>query len=606
MVAEGPRPSARGGGNPGPAHRTDDGPGPQHHGVPPAPLRPAVHRPPADAPGHPGPRRRDDLPPAGRVQGTRGNPGSARLRSGAAHDTSATSTPGRSRQEQPVTASTEERARRIDATLTRLTAAHAGVVLDRAGGADDADHRTAAGRRPGPADPARRRRPSLVRLLAVTAVVAVVVAAGGGWAVQQWLGSGMQTVAALDPGSSMIVDPAAQQGAENILLVSTAAATTTDGAASRGAGTVSVAHIGAGGGPVVVLTFPAQLELDRPTCNRFDPATGRYGTDIVPPATRTLLTGALSLGGPRCLTRAVQQLTGLAVTRYVGLDLDAVGPMVDAVSGVAVCVPRPVVDARLGPVASKAGSVTLDGRAAADYVHAADVSGDPTDGQGPVARQQLVLAAVLGDTLSNSQLIDGSRVAAVRATLGPALSTDRAGLDQVLAIARSLSSPGGRDVAFRAIPSTPDPMGSGVVPVDADAKALFDAVRSGAPLPAAVAAPVAPHPADVHVDILNASNQAGQASHIGDILSGLGFRVGTVTNAAQPTPETLIRFSPDQTNAAALLGASVPAAAQIADPGTSGELQLVLGSAFDSVVRAPSAPITPTPTPDADPAVTCT
>jgi hypothetical protein len=100
------------------------------------------------------------------------------------------------------------------------------------------------------------------------------------------------------------------------------------------------------------------------------------------------------------------------------------------------------------------------------------------------------------------------------------------------------------------------------------------------------------------VQLANAADRPGLAGKIADTLRGLGFGVGEVTNAAQPTPQTLIRYSPDQTAAAQLLAATVPAATTVPDPGATGVLQLVLGRSFDGVVRAP----TTTPAASTDPA----
>jgi hypothetical protein len=63
-----------------------------------------------------------------------------------------------------------------------------------------------------------------------------------------------------------------------------------------------------------------------------------------------------------------------------------------------------------------------------------------------------------------------------------------------------------------------------------------------------------------------------------------------VSNADQPTPQTVIRYSPDQAAAADLLAGSVPAASLVPDPGSTGILQLVLGRSFDGDVRPPSQP----------------
>ena len=424
-----------------------------------------------------------------------------------------------------------------------------------------------------------------------------------GWAMQSWLGSAVRNVVALDTGSGAIVDAGAQKGAQNVLLVSTdlrsapGAATATTAGAAKGSprpDTVVVAHIPAGGGLMTVLAVPTDLEINRPPCERFDPTTAAYTPEIVPAQARTQLATALDLGGPRCATRVIQQLTGLAITQYIGLDLDRLGAVVDTLSGVRVCVTQPVLDKVLGPVVPDAGTTVLDGSKAADFVRAADVDGDPPADLGRIERQQQVLAGVLDTTLSSTGLLDIARVAALRAVLGAALTSDGAGLNQILAL--SLSLRGMSDVTFTSVPTAAGTRGSAVLR-DADAAALFSALRRDAPLPAAATDTAATHagpaPGDLTVQLLNASGHAGLAAETGDTLKQLGFGVGAVSNADQPTPQTLIRYSPDQAAAAGLLAKTVPSATPVPDPGASGVLQLVLGRSFDKVVRAPTQSVAP-------------
>jgi len=198
-----------------------------------------------------------------------------------------------------------------------------------------------------------------------------------------------------------------------------------------------------------------------------------------------------------------------------------------------------------------------------------------------------VLAAVLSAALTDTGLLDVPRVTAVRRALGSALVTDQAGPEQVLAIAQALAAP---TDAYRATPTTPDPQGAGTVPDDAAAKALFAALRTGTALPAAPSASAAlPTPAQVTVDVLNGSDRTGAATQVGTTLRTLGFGVGQVAGSDRPAADTVITYSPDESAAADLLAASVPSARTVADPAGHGELRLVLGRSFDSVIKPPSA-----------------
>jgi LCP family protein required for cell wall assembly len=506
----------------------------------------------------------------------------------------------RTRRDERTTTS-RSRARRIDETLTRLTAAHAGLPLP-GGEEPDAEE-------PAEEQPARRGRPALGKLLVLGVAVLVFVATTFGWAAKGWLGSAIHDVAALDPASGAIVDAAAQKGTENVLVVATDLGTapgtaTRPGATALRPDTVVVAHIPPGGEPVTVLSIPTDLEINRPPCERFDRAAADYTDETVPAEARTQLATALDMGGPRCATRVVQQLTGIAITKYVGIDLDRIGAAVDAVSGVTVCVARPVLDGVLGPVAPDPGQVELDGRRASDFVRAAAVRGDPPADLGRIERQQQVLAAVLDTVLSTTGLLDVGRLASLRTALGDALLSDGAGLDEILALAQSLR--GAPGVTFTSVPTAADADSRGnAVLRDTDAAALFTALRKNTPLPPGAAddagASTGPEPADVNVQVLNASDKSGLAAKVGDTLKSLGFGVSGSANADQPTPQTVIRFSPDQAAAADLLGRTVPAATAVPDPGATGVLQLVLGRSFDDVVRAPSEPVALRSAPGSDP-----
>ncbi|MGI5127019.1 LCP family protein [Pseudonocardia sp. CA-107938] len=493
--------------------------------------------------------------------------------------------PGADRRSRPEPSADDrengaQRVARIDETLTRLTAAHAGLALisDRHLEQDD--------------EPLPRPRFTPLRLLCLALVVVVLGAAGAGYATRAWLGKVVPTVSALDTRSSAVVDAAAQAGSKNVLVVA-GERETIPGTGSNDATTFAIAHVPAGGGSVTVLSLPSTLEINRPPCERFDPISREYTTQLVPAEKGTKLASALGVGGPRCATRVVQQLTGLSITSYVGIDLDELARLVDAVGGVGLCLTRPVVDQSLGPIVAQPGTQRLGGDHTLDYLRAREVAGDPASGAGRVERQQGVLAAALAPLLSTTGLLDIGRLMAARPVLGRALTVDGLDLDQVHATARTLHKLDADGVRFVAAPTMAGPSGSALVLRDAEAADLFTAIRTGKPLPAAsdAAAGAGPQPGDVPVQVLNASDRAGLANQIAETLKQLGFGVGDTGNAAQRTSQTIIRFSPDREAAAKLLAGSVPSATTVPDPGSTGVLQLVLGRSFDDVVRPPTSAV---------------
>lgn len=404
------------------------------------------------------------------------------------------------------------------------------------------------------------------------------------------LDAAVRQVTALDPKSGAIIDAEAQVGAENVLLVGSESTRRDPADGGPRTDTVLLAHVPAGGGDVVGLSIPHDLEVNRPPCRRWDAAGGVYLDETVPAEARIPLISAFDLGGPQCATRVVQQLTGLAVTRFIELDLDGVGGLVDAVGGVEVCVGHPVRDSVLGEVVATAGTSTFDGAQAQDLLQARNVRGDAA--RDVPERQQRLVAALLEKMLSPQVLLDPGRIDALRPALGGALTVDAADLDRVLATARSL-----RDFAADGVTFTTVPIGDGTSSTGnsllrtAEAADLFAALREGEAIPEqtvlASAGGASPEDvtADAAVQVLNGSDRQGLAGEVAEALGTLGIEIGEVANAPGPAVETTIRFSPDRATAAELLSEMVPSARTVSETGASGLLQLVLGRSFDGVVQ---------------------
>jgi LCP family protein required for cell wall assembly len=547
-----------------------------------------TRRPPADAPEKASPRRAADDGSApdrpsrdrnGRGTGTRDRTSAEDARRGPAPGTGASDDAERAGEGRL-------RADRIDETLTRLTAAHAGLVLADHGRDDsDAELDEDDG-----ADPAPRPRAAVrVGRIAVAAVaLLLVLVAGLGWVGRTRLDGALNRVAAVDVPPDGVLDAAAQTGDENVLLLATDPGGS-DGATTR-ANTAVVVHRDVQGDRTVAVTLPPDLEITRPPCERWDAAAATYLGQTVPAEPRTTFDTAYAVGGPRCATRAAQQVTGLTITRFAAVDLAATSAMVEAVGGVEVCVERPVLDAVLGPVVPAAGPGPLNGARAGDLVRAADVRDDPAPATGLVQRQQRVLAGALAQALSPERLLHPGRVGRLMPALSTAVVSTGTGVADLLALARRLA---GADVTLVGAPTEPAANSRGNrVLRESDAAALFAAVRSDGPLPALDPAvgDTAVAPADVTADVLNASGRDGLAAEVAGTLGELGFRTAEVTNAEQPALDTVVRFSPDRAEQAQLLAATVPSASVVPDPGTSGVLQLVLGRSFDGTVRAAATP----------------
>ena len=67
----------------------------------------------------------------------------------------------------------------------------------------------------------------------------------------------------------------------------------------------------------------------------YDADTKKYGPENV--YTETKLNSAYAFGGPKCLVKEIQKLSGLSINRFMAVDFAGFAKMVDALGGVEVC-----------------------------------------------------------------------------------------------------------------------------------------------------------------------------------------------------------------------------------------------------------------------------
>src|SRR4029450_3605885 len=119
-----------------------------------------------------------------------------------------------------------------------------------------------------------------------------------------------------------------------------------DGAASVA---TLLASVSAEGDRAVLVSFPPTALVDTPACRTpegslRDPTTEAFASSLLD-------------GGPSCMVRAVQQLSGLRVDHYLSVDLARLPGMVDALGGVPVCVvPTGAPEAAAAPTPWRPGS----------------------------------------------------------------------------------------------------------------------------------------------------------------------------------------------------------------------------------------------------------
>ncbi len=435
--------------------------------------------------------------------------------------------------------------------------------------------------------------------------VAVLVLVGCyfGWrAATHVTSSPIQEVAALDESSSAIVQSQKQYGDSNFLLVGT---TTRPGASATGdqsTNTLMVAHIPVDGSRAVIVSFPPNLQVDRPVCQQWSNQTNQVGGQVAAkPAVK--LNSVYATGGPRCLTDTVQQLTGLRINHFVGIDLDGFRNLANSVGGVDMCVKAPLQDAALGTIVNRAGPVSLSGDQALNFVRADQIMG----GTGVadftrIDRQQKFLAAVLRKSIGQQNLLmDASMLNNFLGAFTTSTFGDNMGVSSLSKLATSLQGLALGRITFVTLPTTGTLNQSGAETVNAaTSKQLFTAVIDNAPLPGEAAGAAAntnaatnasaATPQNTKIQVINATSTQNVAATTATALSQRGFViVGTGSATSANVQQTVIKYAAAQQDQARLLASAVPSATLQVDPSMFGAIQLIIGPGFDRKVQAPQA-----------------
>jgi LCP family protein required for cell wall assembly len=417
-------------------------------------------------------------------------------------------------------------------------------------------------------------------------------------------------VDALATDGPEVLAPQLQVGDDTYLVVGTHL----PGASGTGAVTVLLASVSAAADRAVLLDVPPATLLDTPECRTSAGA-------VREPRTETLASALLD-GGPSCVVRAVQELSGLRVDHFLDVDLSRLPAMVDALGGVPVCVqPSSAVSAAAGPL--PVGSTSVTGGQAAAYLRPGSAAADPT-GTAAGERAQLLLTSTLRAAMAGSTLTSPVTLTRFLTRASGALTTDRSTtLGDLRDLAGTLGTLSGGAVQRADLPVAqagyvPAAGGGPAVLLDSAAtRTLFDSVIGHTRLPAQSAAPAAAAPADggnagagegdaapaaapvptaagVTVDVLNGTGRAGLAASAADQLRGQGFTVGTVGNARSQVAQTVVHYAPAAQDQARTLASAVPGATLQADPSVSG-VQLVIGTGWTGVVAPAPAPATAAP-----------
>ena len=497
-----------------------------------------------------------------------------------------------------------------------------------------------------PAPKRRRRHGAMLvagRLVVATIAAAALAMTGGAW---QWSTSKnhrMNTVSALDLGSRDIVDPNAQFGDEDFLVVGMdsragangemGAGGTEDAGGAR-SDTIMLVNIPANRKRVVAVSFPRDLAITPIQCEAWNPDTGEYGPLYDADTkkwgsryvyTETKLNSTFSFGGPKCLVKEIQKLSGLSINRFIAVDFAGFAKMVDALGGVEVCSTTPLKDYELGTVLAHSGRQLIDSKTALNYVRARNITTENNGDYGRIKRQQLFLSSLLRSLISKETFFSLSKLNNVVNMFVSNSYVDNVRTKDLVQLGQSVQGMNAGHVSFVTVPTGITDENGDEPPRTADMRALFSAIiddeglpgennmnatstlstkslNSNAPQSSQTSQPsqaADPHPEnvqamttapqDVTVQVSNSTAKSGLAATASSQLKRHGFRVKSPDDYPNPLKTTKVLFSPGNEQAAATVAASFANSKVERITGTGHVVQVVLGSDFTSVGTPPPA-----------------
>jgi LCP family protein required for cell wall assembly len=485
--------------------------------------------------------------------------------------------------------------------------------------------------------PNRRRHALMLagRLMAAAVAALALALTGGAW---QWSASKnhrLNTVSALDPQSRDIVDPNAQYGDEDFLIVgmdSRAGANAdmgagdTEDAGGARSDTVMLVNIPANRKRVVAVSFPRDLAITPIRCEAWNPDTGEYGpiydsdTKKYGPRyvyTETKLNSTFSFGGPKCLVKEIQKLSGLSINRFIAIDFVGFAKMVDALGGVEVCTTAPLKDDELGTVLAHSGRQVIDSKTALSYVRARNVTTENNGDYGRIKRQQMFLSSLLRSLISKETFFSLSKLNNVVNMFITNSYVDNVKTKDLVQLGQSVQGMTAGHVSFVTVPTGITDENGDEPPRTSDMRALFDAIINDDPLPGendlnATSSPTTksltskapktspsaePHPEQVQavteapqnvtVQVSNSTGKSGLAATASTELKHHGFKVKTPDDYPNSLKTTTVFFSPGNEQAAATVAATFAKPKVERVTGIGKVVQVVLGPDFSSVSAPP-------------------
>jgi LCP family protein required for cell wall assembly len=363
--------------------------------------------------------------------------------------------------------------------------------------------------------------------------------------------------------------------------------------------TMILVHVPADGSKASFVSFPRDSYVEIPGYG-WDKLNAAYAYGYQYEAADGASDEARQSSGAQLLVQTISGLTGLQIDHYAEVDLLGFFKLSSVVGGVEVNLCEPVKD-KFSGVDLQAGVQTISGEQALAFVR--QRHGLPRGDFDRIIRQQTFIGAMVRKMLSDNVLLDLGKQRQLVQAAADSLTVDQS-LD-LLGLATQMQSVTAGNIEFQTIPyvgDDRDDQNRYILRLEDEEKLhAFFADLSSEPEPeqepTQAAAPETVAPSEVPVNVYNGSGVSGLAASAAEALQAQGFTVPETGNADNNEyTATGIRYAAGDQALANTLAAAVPGATTTeSEDATKGTVDLIIGSDFNGIGQALTAPETAEP-----------
>lgn len=341
--------------------------------------------------------------------------------------------------------------------------------------------------------------------------------------------------------------------------------------------TTVLLHVNADRSSALAVSIPRDTWVTLPTC-KVDGQTvggqpGRFNE-------------AMDIGGPACTLKAIRELTGLDVDKFMMVDFGGFKRVVDAIGGVEICLNKDVNDKQSGLTLSK-GTHVVTGEEALAFVRTRKTLGDGSD-TSRIRRQQAFMSSLFKTVLSSGTLLNPTKVLGVLDAATKSLTADPqlSDIGNLQELALSMRELRPNQITFVTMPWQPRGDNATVMINETKAAPLWEAIANDTSWPPARPAEqpvlrVAPE--DIRVNVVNASGTRGLAKKVAQQLRAEGYNVvSTKNDKTAQEAATTVQFDPRWNVSARTLRYATDAEGK-RNKGQGQTMNLILGTDFEVV-----------------------